>query len=207
MHSALAGSHINIIHPFNWASRGLCRRRKGNTGQFSARNLPNLANSVQMQQFSTCLSQCRVSEMHWLIVVSHMSINYVLKPVSRAYCQGRKWDTLQISTNILKNLLQYDKRHELITFQEVHACSETCNSSNPGCFFVSAACLQKHCLLVLLCVLLLSLINPVWKHKKTSKNDLCVCFETVPTIRNGLLGPDLPLKAPKKTNIANKFCY
>jgi len=143
MHSALAGSHINIIHPFNRASRGLCWRRRGNTGQFSARNLPNLANSVQMQEFSTCWSQCRVSEMHWLIAVSHMSVNYVLKPVSRAYCQGRKWDTLQISTNILKNLLQYVKRHELITFKQVHACPETCNSGNPGCFFVSAALLAE----------------------------------------------------------------
>ena len=51
MHSALAGSYINIIHPFNRASSGLCRRRKGNTGQFSARNSPNLANIVQIQEF------------------------------------------------------------------------------------------------------------------------------------------------------------
>ena len=149
LHSALAGCHINIIHLFNRAFRGVCRRRKGNTGQFSARNLPNLANSVQKKEFSTCSSQCRVSEMNWLIAVSHVDINYISKLVSRAYCQGRKWDKFQISTKILiKSFTIWLKRHELITIEQVHECSETCNSGSPGCFFVSAACSQKHCLLV-----------------------------------------------------------
>ena len=29
-----------------------------------------------------------------------------------------------------------------IKFKQVHKSSETCNSGNPGCFFVSAACSQ-----------------------------------------------------------------
>jgi len=37
-----------------------------------------------------------------------------------------------------------------------------------------------------------------YENIKKSKNDLCECFETVPTIKNGLLGPELPIKAPKK---------